>query len=504
MPGHSTFSEQALHQLWLQRRLPTEMLRTTDGRNIEIINSGEYNRDTGPDFRRAALRIAGGIHHGDVELHLDANDWYAHNHHRDPNYNNVILHLSLAPQGSEAPEKIVKENGLPVSQILLPREEGLLELGQVLEANPSLPASPFPYLLDCPLSRTTPEKIHATVRHVGLLRVAAKADAFAEQVANSSWDQAVYRGIAEAMGYDKNQEPFRRLVELLPIELVFTELRAARGTEPACLLDALLFGAAGFLSSWPAPEKIPDAEIAAFVAPRLRLWEPLQHTMQIRPLRREAWQFFRLRPSNFPTRRLAGLSALLLKFFRDGLLEHLAGIFLSSLKPKALVTELLNYFICAADDFWRTHYDFLPAGHGRRKKTARAKVTMRNKTENGNSPAAADDRITISQTDYGDLIGRDRALDILVNIVLPALWHYGRQAGDAHLQNLVQEVYGSFPRLQENRITRAMRQQLSQQFPVSRGVATSALTQQGLIHLQKLYCRPLRCEECLGLVTDVR
>ncbi|MGH7451596.1 MAG: DUF2851 family protein, partial [bacterium] len=269
--------------------------------------------------------------------------------------------------------------------------------------------------------------------------------------------------------------------------------RTSREVQPAMMLDAILFGTAGFLSSWPAPENIPDAEIAAFLAPRLKLWEPLQHALQIRPLRREAWQFFRLRPPNFPTRRLAGFSALLLKFYRDGLLEHLAGLFLSSAKvslkqrTKAIVAELLNYFICPADDFWRMHYDFLSATLEKGGRGARAK----------------DENITTTQTNYGDLIGRDRALDILVNIVLPALWHYGRQAGDAHLQNLVQEVYGSFPRLQENQITRAMRQQLSQQYPVSRTVATSALTQQGLIHLQKLYCRPLRCEECLELVKNV-
>jgi hypothetical protein len=233
---------------------------------------------------------------------------------------------------------------------------------------------------------------------------------------------------------------------------------------------------------------MPDAEIAAFLAPRLKLWVPLQHALQIRPLRREAWQFFRLRPPNFPTRRLAGLSALLLKFYRDGLLEHLAALFLSSVKApvkmrtKAIIAELLNYFICPADDFWRTHYDF----------GAVAKTAADNETA----------RLVIAPTNYGDLIGRDRALDILANIVLPALWHYSRQASDAHWQNLVQEVYGSFPRLQENQITRAMRQQLSNQFAVSRTVATSAMTQQGLIHLQKLYCRPLRCEECLGLVKE--
>jgi hypothetical protein len=226
--------------------------------------------------------------------------------------------------------------------------------------------------------------------------------------------------------------------------------------------------------------------MAAFLVPRLKLWEPLQHALQIRPLRREAWQFFRLRPPNFPARRLAGLSALLLKFYRDGLLEHLAGLLLASAKvsvkkrTKTIVAELLNYFICPADDFWRAHYDFFSAAPA--------------KGEIETAP------LVPALTNYGDLIGRDRALDILVNIILPALWHYGRQAGDAHLQNLAQEVYSSIPRLQENQITRTMRQQLSRQFPLSRMIAASALRQQGLIHLQKLYCRPLRCEECMGLV----
>ncbi len=472
-----TFSEQALHQLWQQRRIPVVLLRTTDDQPVEIINAGEYNHDAGPDFRRATIRLGGKILQGAVELHLDANDWFTHQHHLDAKYNEVILHLALAVP--ETPALLRKENGLVIPQILLPREEALLLAQQ--NKHPLL-------LFDCPLSRTAPEKIHATVRQVGLLRLLAKADAFAEQVANSSWDQAVYRGLAEAMGYDKNQEPFRRLTELLPIELVFGELRASRDVAPAILLEAMLFGAAGFFAALPAPEKIPDAEIAKFLAPRLERWEPLQHALQIRPLRREAWQFFRLRPPNFPTRRLAGFSALLLKFYRDGLLEHLSGLFLAAAKvsvkkrTKAIIAELLNYFVCPAEEFWQTHYDFF----------------QEKSTRDENSEA----RVLFPATNYGDLIGRDRALDVLVNIVLPALWQYGRQAGDAHLQNLVQEVYGGFPRLQENKITRAMRQQLAQEFPVSRTVATSALTQQGLVHLQKLYCRPLRCEECLGLVGE--
>jgi hypothetical protein len=298
------------------------------------------------------------------------------------------------------------------------------------------------------------------------LRLQAKAEAFAEQVAHGSWDQAVYRGIAEALGYDKNQEPFRKLADLLPIDLLFAELRAGREDAPEVLLDALLFGAAGFLAE---ENTMRESAIAAFVAPRKKMWEELRHTLQLRPLRMEAWHFFRLRPPNFPTRRLAALGQLILKFYRLGILEHLAATVQAlGNEPKKLTRELLQYFICPAQGLWLSHY----ALHERRL-AARAPL--------------------------GDLLGRERARDILVNVVLPGLWFYFRAADNAVLQNQVQEAYGLLPRLQENQITRAMRAQLARKFPVSAKLGKSARGQQGLIYLQKLYCRPLRCGDCLRL-----
>src|SRR5574341_239150 len=144
MLAHSTFSEQALHRLWSQRRFPAALLRTTGGQLVEIINPGEYNRDGGPDFRRATLRLAGKTCQGDVELHLHANDWFGHNHHLDPKYNDVILHVALA--APDSPATIAKENGLPVPQILVPLDENLLRIDTPRPSSSAL-------LFDCPLSR---------------------------------------------------------------------------------------------------------------------------------------------------------------------------------------------------------------------------------------------------------------------------------------------------------------------------------------------------------------
>jgi len=449
------FSESKLHEIWRSQAIPAQHLKTDEGDTLEIINAGQYNSDSGPDFRRATLRIAGKLVEGDVECHLAAADWEAHGHHHDPAYNEVILHLALCESiAATHAAPIVRENGLPIPQLLLP-EKVVREF-----------VAPAAATLFCPLSQTSPAKIFATVHHAGGLRLEAKANAFAEQVSQSSWDQAVYRGIAEALGYDKNQEPFRKLTELLPIELLFAELRAAREHTPEILLEALLFGAAGFLTERMT---LDDAEVAAFVSARKTVWEELRHTLQIRPLRFEAWHFFRLRPPNFPTRRLAALRQLLLKFYRQGILEHLAvTVQTVGNEPKTLVSELLQYFICPAEVFWQAHYDLRG-----RKLSARAHA--------------------------GDLLGRERALDILVNVILPGLWFYFREANNAAAQNQVREAYGLLPKLQENQITRAMRAQLSHKFAVSTKLAKYARAQQGLIYLQKLYCRPLRCEECLQL-----
>lgn len=452
MSSRFEFCENKLHEIWRSKAVPMSCLFTADGRALEVITPGRYNSDRGPDFLRATLRIADKLVEGDIECHLHAADWEAHGHHRDPAYNDVILHIALAT--TAPPSLVLRENGLPIPQIFLP--ENFVRVF-ALETTP---------LLTCPLSQTSPEKIFATVLHAGALRLEAKAEAFAEQVQQNSWDQAVYRGLAEALGYEKNQTPFRKLAEMLPIDLLFAELRAVREYEPEILLEALLFGAAGFLVE---ENFAAEDEATAFIAPRRKIWERLRHTLQLRPLRPEEWYFFRLRPANFPTRRLAALCQVILKFYRSGILEHLAATVQAwGAVPKKLMGELLQYFICPAQGFWQTHYEL----HERRLA----------------QPAA-----------LGDVLGRERARDILVNLILPALWCYFRSADNAVAANQVREAYGLLPKLQENRITRDMREQLSGKYPMRGKLNRNARLQQGALHLQKLFCRALRCEACLHL-----
>jgi hypothetical protein len=83
--------EDFLHYIWANSLLKNRELTTYTGKKVEILQPGSYNRDAGPDFFNARLRIGDVILAGNIEIHLKSSDWYRHGHHKDKAYNNVIL-----------------------------------------------------------------------------------------------------------------------------------------------------------------------------------------------------------------------------------------------------------------------------------------------------------------------------------------------------------------------------------------------------------------------------
>src|SRR5436853_7646459 len=87
--------ERFLRQLWKNQQFQTTSLATTDGRTIDVLSPGKPNRNGGPDFTGAEIRIGGTLFRGDVELHQHAEERTTHLHQRDPKYNGVILHVVI-------------------------------------------------------------------------------------------------------------------------------------------------------------------------------------------------------------------------------------------------------------------------------------------------------------------------------------------------------------------------------------------------------------------------
>src|SRR5690554_763854 len=86
-------TEDVLQLIWQHRLYRQEPFLTEEGEVLEIIHPGLLNRDAGPDFFNAKIKIDGILWAGNVEVHHQASDWHRHKHHQNPAFDNVILHV---------------------------------------------------------------------------------------------------------------------------------------------------------------------------------------------------------------------------------------------------------------------------------------------------------------------------------------------------------------------------------------------------------------------------
>lgn len=95
--GPFQFPELLLQRIWAEQAFDRSQLRTENQEPVTVRHPGQWNRQGGPDFRHAELRIGERVVHGDVELHLHEKDWQAHQHAHDPAFDEVVLHVVLFP-----------------------------------------------------------------------------------------------------------------------------------------------------------------------------------------------------------------------------------------------------------------------------------------------------------------------------------------------------------------------------------------------------------------------
>ncbi|HNX07883.1 MAG TPA: DUF2851 family protein, partial [Bacteroidales bacterium] len=75
-------NEDLLHYIWKYQRF-SSALATTDNKPIKVENPGRLNTDAGPDFINAKVHIDNTLWAGNIEIHINASDWYEHRHHQD-------------------------------------------------------------------------------------------------------------------------------------------------------------------------------------------------------------------------------------------------------------------------------------------------------------------------------------------------------------------------------------------------------------------------------------
>lgn len=336
-------TEEFLHYIW-QYRLYDPVLLLQSGEPLQVLHPGMHNRDSGPDFFNARIRIGNTTWAGNIEIHILSSDWNRHNHQLDPGYDNVILHVVWR---DDAP--VCRKDGSIIPTLQL---DGLYNI-YAWKNYLAFMASQQWVPCETQLSRIDPFIRNAWLDRVLVERLERKALQVEHilTLTRHDWAQAFYRLLAQNMGFKLNNQAFEMLAQSLPFQFL------SKHTHDLFQLEAMVFGQAGLL------EKLYKDDYPR----RLKKeYDFLKKKFDLTPIDAHLWRFMRLHPGNFPTIRLAQFSAII---------HHSAAI-ISELFSSTDVATYQKLFGAEASEYWSTHYMFDKPSAARRKTLGVASVNL--------------------------------------------------------------------------------------------------------------------------------
>lgn len=261
------------------------------GDKIDIVQFGTWNREAGPDFRDAAIRINGSDPiRGCIELDVSDRSWETHGHATNPAFEETVLHVFVEKSGREFFTRTRSNRNVP--QICI----DLAVLPTAFSANVPLAR---PGRCQAPLKDLPEERVRSVFDAAAQFRLRQKALRIRHKIDCHGRDEALFQEIAAALGYKENKLPFTLLAQRVPLRL----LREKSGDG-----EALLFGTAGFLQT-------PDLDVyqtstREYVRRLWDRWWPHRDALQRLILPAKVWRISSTRPVNHPQRRLAALATI--------------------------------------------------------------------------------------------------------------------------------------------------------------------------------------------------
>ena len=431
-------TEDFLHYIWKFKLFNTVQLKTTTGEDLQILHPGIHNTNGGPDFHQAKIKIGGQIWVGNVEIHIKAGDWHRHTHTDDIHYKNVILH-------------VVYEN----DKDLFLHQPGDLP---VLEMADYIIASQWQSYQRWMVSKTWIPCQNELGKVDQLTWTAWKDSLLPERLeekskrilstfdkTNSNWSETLYRIMARNFGFKVNADAMEMLAESLPQSIL------GKHKSDPFQIEALLFGQSGLLHA---------ARHTGYGLELKIEYEFLAKKYNLVPMSVAAWNFFRMRPSNFPTIRIAQFAALICGS------EHL----FSKLLEESDIQEIKQLFRVTAHTYWQNHFRF-------------EVIDPQLKIE---APEVENSKDRNASKSSGRL-GESSVENIIINTVAPILFAYGKIMGNDPMVDKGLYMLETC-RPEDNVIIRKW-----SELGVTSAHAGDA---QSLIQLYNAYCQSKRCLQC--------
>lgn len=368
--------EAFLHFIWKSQKFSKANLRTTTKESVEILNPGMHNASSGPDFLNSRICIAGQEWAGNVEIHLNASDWYAHAHENDSNYDNVILHVVweddvavFRKDGSEIPTLALKDY---TTTDLLSAYQDLIHGKTYTFINCEKDASD----LDSIIWQQWKERLFVE-------RLESKS-IFIEtllQKTKNNWEFVLFILLMKTFGLNKNGVAFLAMAEHLGGSVI------KKVSQNVFQLESLLFGLAGFLND--------NEQLDNYYQELQSEFTFLKRKYKIAEYLGEKPIFFGLRPANFPTIRLSQLANLYGKH---------PNLFSRLMNSKTL-EEFYELLGITASIYWNTHFTFGKESKSQKKTLSKNFIHL-----------------------------------IVINAVIPMRFCYDRFLGKEQIPNLMQLI----------------------------------------------------------------
>jgi hypothetical protein len=350
---------------------------------------------------------------GNVEIHIKTGDWLKHGHQRNKSYNRLILHavyehdLTLRQNEKHGVEvlelkPLIDAKTLKAYARFFRHKQALACAKQMGFCNDAA----FSAQLDKSLKERLSQKCAAVER---VYRYKQK-----------DFTQTFYICLLRNFGFKVNAEAFELLAKQLPPGILL------KHRDNLLQLECLLLGTAGFLSE-------------TFDAKHFRHLQNeyafLKNKYGLIPLNRDLFKFSRLRPANFPPRRLAQFAAFI----------HQCGdIFLAPHKAVdyADLNKRLSVDVSA---YWR--------------QSARGSGAL----------------------------GQEAIDNLIINSFVPFLLFYAQQNGKSKLESLAMNLLQQCA-FEKNKITGL--------FALKKHLFLNAGHSQALIGLHHNFCRAKKCLQC--------
>ncbi len=317
-------TEAFLHYLWKMKLFDFKKFRTTEGEIVSVIKTGDHNRDAGPDFLNAKIKIGNTTWAGNVEIHIHSNEWNQHKHQNDVAYENVILHVVYENNTEVKTKKGVILSALEVKGLF---DHNLFERYEKLQASTqTIPCSNLIYsvkevTISTWLQRLLIERLEGKVKFTSTLLQKNKGD----------WDLTFYQLLARAFGTRLNADAFQQTAETLPMQVL------AKNKKNKLIIESLLMGCAGWLNDSFKDEYMQKLQ-------KEFLYQ--QEKYKLQAIEKKYWKLLRIRPASFPTLRLAQFAALIYQS------SHI----FSKILNTDTISELRKLFKSNCNDYWAHHY----------------------------------------------------------------------------------------------------------------------------------------------------